>query len=192
MNNDVVLDIETRNTFQEIGSRDCAQLRLSVVGVYTSKDDQFRVYTEETLPTLWPVLEHADRIIGFNHLAFDMPVLNNYYPGDCRKLPLLDMMTDVERVLGYRPKLDDLATATLGRGKSGHGLDAVEFWKAGQIEKLHRYCLDDVRITRDLYQFGRDNGHVLYTQRGGAIRKIPVEFGVPVAVAQPVHLTLGI
>ena len=113
MSNEVVIDIETSNTFQDVGSRDTDDLKVSVVGVYTYNDDQFRIYTEEELPSLWPILEHADRIIGYNHRSFDMPVLNNYYSGDCTSFPLLDMMEQVADALGYRAKLDDLADGTL-------------------------------------------------------------------------------
>ena len=190
MSNEVVLDIETQNTFQDIGSRDTDQLKISVVGVYTYRDDQFRIYTEKELPLLWSVLEHADRIIGYNHRSFDMPVLNNYYSGDCTRFPLLDMIEEATDALGYRPKLDDLAFGTLKTRKSGHGLDAVRYWQTGEIEKLKKYCLDDVRITRDLYAYGRKNGQIIYAQTFGAPRVISVDFS-PSVVKQKKNLTLG-
>ncbi|MDO8581950.1 MAG: ribonuclease H-like domain-containing protein [bacterium] len=191
MSNEVVLDIETQNTFQDIGSRDTDQLKISVVGVYTYSDDQLRIYMQEELPKLWSILEHADRIIGYNHRSFDMPVLNNYYSGDCTTFPLLDMMEGAADALGYRPKLDDLAFGTLKTRKSGHGLDAVRYWQTGEIEKLKKYCLDDVRITRDLYEYGLKNRHIIYAQTFGAPRVIPVDYALPL-VKQKINLTLGL
>ena len=191
MSNEIVLDIETQNTFQEVGSRDTDDLKISVVGVYTYCDDQFRIYTEENLLSLWPVLEHADRIIGYNHRSFDMPVLNNYYAGDCTKFPLLDMMEQVADILGYRAKLDDLAAGTLQIKKSGHGLEAVQWWRAGEKEKVKKYCLDDVRLTRDLYEHGKKHGKLLYRGKFGPERIIPVNFLLPID-KNKINLTLGL
>ena len=189
--NEVTLDIETQNTFADIGSNDTAQLLLSVVGVHTSDDNEYRTYTEEELPRLWPILEHASIIIGFNHKWFDMPVLNRYYAGDCTKFPLFDIMEEVQRIIGFRPRLDGLAQGTLGKGKSGHGLDAITYWKTGQIEKLKAYCLDDVRLTRALYDFGAREGYLLLHQRFGAPKKIAVDFARKAAAPTAVPLTLG-
>ena len=191
LSHDVVLDLETQNTFQDVGSRDPAALSLSLVGVYTYADDTFRTYMEEDLPKLWPVLEHADRIIGFNHRHFDMPILKRYYRGDCLRFPLLDIMEEAQRVLGYRPSLNDIASATLHTQKSGHGLDAIRYWKEKNIEKLAQYCLDVVRITRDVYEYGKKNGTLLCAERFGTPKTIPVDFSVT-TVKTAVNLTLGL
>ncbi len=192
MSNEVVIDIETSNTFQDVGSRDTDDLKVSVVGVYTYNNNQFKTYTEEELPSLWAILEHADRIIGYNHRSFDMPVLNNYYSGDCTSFPLLDMMEQVADALGYRAKLDDLAEGTLHERKSGHGLDAVKWWHAGEKEKVKKYCLDDVRLTRDLYEYGKKNGTLIYAQKFGPPRALPVNFSAQRIVNKKINLTLGL
>lgn len=191
MSNEIVIDIETQNTFRDVGDRDVRGLKISVVGVYTYANDHFVIYTEDELSKLWPLLEHADRIIGFNHRAFDMRVLNNYYAGDCTRFPLLDMMEEVVRVLGFRPKLNDLVEGTLGKGKSGNGLDAIRYWKEGNIVQLKHYCLDDVRLTRDLYAYGKEHGKLIYRQQFAQDRVIPVTFGASLKKAA-VHLTLGL
>ena len=120
-----------------------------------------------------------------------MPIINNYYPGDCTQFPLLDIMEEVQRVLGYRCKLDDLAAATLGERKSGHGLDAVRYWREGQLEKLKAYCLDDVRLTRDLYRFGLAHGVVYLMDRAGVKKKISIDF-TRAQEKKSLNLTLGI
>ncbi len=53
-------------------------------------------------------------------------------------------MLAVQKVLGRRIKLDTLAEATLGKKKSGNGLEAVAWWRNGEVEKVMKYCLDDV------------------------------------------------
>lgn len=191
MSTEVVLDIETKDTFQEVGSREPAKLSMSIAIVYLYADNTFRVFTEEQLPQLWPILEHASRIIGYNHRHFDMPVLNRYYRGDCMKFPLLDMMEEAQKVLGYRPSLNDIAKGTLGVEKSGHGLDAIRYWKEGDMTSLTKYCKDDVQITRDVYEYGKKNGKLLCKERFGESRVIPVDFIAKEAKAA-LNLTLGL
>lgn len=188
--NEVIFDIETQNTFQDVGARDTDLLKISVVGVYTYRDDQYRIYTEEELPKLWPILEHADRLIGYAIDRFDIPVLQNYYSGDLKKFPTLDMLEEVSRILGHRLKMDAIARGSLGYGKSGHGLDAVAYWRAGELEKLKQYCLDDVRITRELYEYGKKNKQFLYREDFGGMKKVPVNFASVIARTN-VNLTLG-
>src|SRR3989338_7402714 len=148
---EIVLDIETQNTFEEVGGWFHDRLSISLVGAYFYETDEYATYLEPDLPKLWPRLERADRIIGYNQKSFDNQVMNNYYAGDLNRLPQLDLLEQLQLSLGYRVKLDDVAHATLGMGKTGHGLQAVEFWKEGKIKELADYCLQDVRITKEVY-----------------------------------------
>ncbi len=166
MSKEVVFDIETQNSFEEAGSAGHRGLKVSVVGVYEYEHDRYSTFTEEELPKMWSIFEHADRVIGYNSKAFDIPVLNNYYRGDLSKLPQLDLLEIVRQRLGFRLKLDDLAKGTLGTAKSGHGLQAVEWYKQGEIEKIKTYCLDDVRITRDIYEYAQKFKKLRYPDVG--------------------------
>jgi len=87
MNKEVVLDIETQNTFQEVGGYDHSKLKISVIGCYFYETDTYETFEEHELPKLWPRLEHADRIIGYNTNGFDLPVMNNYYSGNFMTFP---------------------------------------------------------------------------------------------------------
>lgn len=158
----LVFDIETRNTFAEVGGREPGLLDLSLLVVYDYQNDEFTSYLEEDLPKLWPLLESADMIIGFNSDYFDIPVLNKYYPGDLSKIKSLDLLTEVKKGLGKRISLDMIAAGTLGREKTSHGLQAVEWWKEGKIEEIRQYCQEDVRITRDIYDYALANGKLKY------------------------------
>ncbi len=166
MSREVVFDIETQNTFDEVGALGTRGLKVSVVGVYEYEHDRYSTFTEEELPKLWSIFEHADRVIGYNSRSFDIPVLNNYYRGDLSKLPQLDLLEVIKERLGFRLKLDDLAKGTLGTAKSGHGLQAVEWYKLGEIEKIKQYCLDDVRITRDIYEYAQKFKKLRYPDLG--------------------------
>ncbi|MCW1892009.1 MAG: ribonuclease H-like domain-containing protein [Candidatus Uhrbacteria bacterium] len=190
---EIVFDIETRNTFQDVGAYNPALLQVSLVGVYFYETDTFEAFLEEDLPKLWPRFERADRIIGYNSDNFDFPCLQRYYPGELAKLPSLDLLVEIQKRLGFRIKLDDVAHATLGMGKTGHGLQAVEFWKKGEIEKLKDYCLQDVRVTRDVYEYALEHKEVKYTDRMGNLQTISLPIDpVDVRVTPTINLSLGL
>lgn len=188
---EIVFDIETQNTFQEIGNGDHTLLKVSLVGVWNSADGSYLSFREPDLAKLWPLLEHADLVIGYNIKGFDLPVLNGYYAGDLLKLPALDLMEEIQRALGYRVKLDDVAKGTLGSGKSGSGLQAIQYFRNGEWDLLEKYCLDDVRITKELYDYGREHKHLRVRDRSGADKVVPVDFARVQAVPKPaINLTM--
>lgn len=160
----IVFDIETANTFPGFSRNDLSELELALVGVYDSETDSYSSYVKEELPKLWPLLERADLLIGYNSDAFDIPLLNRYYPGDLTKMRSLDLMSEVQKVLGRRVRLQSLAEATLGKGKKGDGLKAVEWWQQGLVEKVREYCIEDVRITKELFEYAREKGELKYKE----------------------------
>lgn len=162
----ITFDIETKNIFQDVGSNNPADLDISVVCIHDSLTNEFSSYLENDFKRLWPILEKADAFITWNGDHFDIPLLNKYYPGDLTKIKSIDLMRDVQKVLGRRLKLDSVGGATLNRSKSGHGLDAIEWWKNGEIEKIIKYCIEDVRLTRDLYDYALTKGHLKYRELG--------------------------
>ena len=158
----IFLDIETRNSFQEAGSAEATALDISVVCIYDSLTEEFSSYLQEDLPKLWPILESADSIVTFNGDHFDLPLLNKYYSGDLLKMNSLDILKEVKKSLGHRIGLGAIAQATLGVGKSGHGLEAIDWWKKGEIEKIIKYCIEDVRITKEVYDYALANKKLKY------------------------------
>ena len=158
----ITLDIETKNLFQDVGSNDPTDLDMSVVCIHDSSTDQFTSYLEKDFKDLWAIIEHADMLITWNGDHFDIPLLNKYYPGDLTNIKSLDLMKEVQLVLGRRLKLDSVGEATLSRNKTGHGLDAIEWWKNGEVDKIIKYCIEDVRLTKDLYEYALANGHLKY------------------------------
>ena len=152
--NKLVLDLETQKSFDEVGGRDKNHLlKVSVVGVYSYPKNQYLCFTEEQMYKLGEMLSEADQIIGFNIINFDYQVLQPYINFKLADIPTLDILTEVEKLIGHRVRLDNLAQMTLGYGKSGDGLEALKLYKAGRIEELKKYCLDDVKITKELYDY---------------------------------------
>jgi len=156
----ITFDIETEGDFRGNGSFD--NLEVTVVGTLDSQTGECRGFFKEELPQLWPLLERADILVGYNSEHFDIPILNKYYAGDLAKIKSIDLLKEVKNVLNRRLKLDNLAEATLGKKKSGNGLEAQTWWKNGEKERVRDYCLDDVRITAELYEYAKKHGHLKY------------------------------
>lgn len=170
----ITFDIETKNIFQDVGSSDPAALDVSVVGVHDSETGEYTGFLEKDFPKMWPLFEKADAIVSFNGDHFDIPILNKYYHGTLSNIKSIDLMLEVQKVLGRRIKLDTLAEATLGKKKSGNGLEAVVWWRNGEVEKVMKYCLDDVRVTRELYEYMCDNKSVKYRELG-AVKELKID-----------------
>ncbi len=177
----VILDVETKQTFEDVGGYFPERLGISFVGVCVrsnfSEPGEFQSYFEQDIPKLIPLLERADVITGFNIDGFDMPTFTNYYTGDIHKFPTLDLMVRIKDSVGHRIGLDAVAQETLGQGKTGDGLDAIKYFKAKDWEKLEKYCLQDVKVTRDIWDFGYKNGLVKFRNKWNRLIECPVDFG---------------
>ena len=193
MRTEIVLDIETQNTFQDIGTYNPALLSISVVGCYFYETDTYECFLESELPKLWPRLERSARVIGFNLFGFDYPCMQRYYTGDFKNIPTIDIMKEIEKRIGFRVKLDNVAHATHGIGKSGDGLKAVEYWKNGEIEKLKSYCLQDVKVTKEIYDHALTEHIVKYADRAGVSQNVSLPIVPPSETPKKaLNLSLGL
>ncbi len=173
--NDVFFDLETQRSIQEVGGRENLRLlRVSVAVTFSAATEKFKVYREDQVPALIADLKAASRVIGFNILQFDYPVLKYYTAERLSDLPTLDLLEDVYNKLGFRIGLDALASATLGAHKRADGLAAIRWFREGNLDQLIAYCCEDVSITKRLYEAGRDNGFVQYHDRQGRLQKVNV------------------
>lgn len=180
MKDTLVLDIETKKSFADVGGKNnIAALGIAVLGMYSYKTDSFRAFEERELPEFEGILGEAEHLIGFNIKGFDIPVLEPYIaPGIIGRVAVTDIFEDAVNFLGHRVGLDGVSRATVGEGKSGHGLEALEWFRQGRVAEVKKYCLDDVRLTRDVYEYGKKNGHILFESRAdGKIHSIPVAWG---------------
>lgn len=164
----IVLDLETKKTFDEVGGQHNRHLLgVSLVGVYSYNRDSYRGFKEEEFPELLELLKNTELVIGFNSKSFDFPVLQPYYKDfDLNTIPHLDILEEIVYALGHRLKLESVAQSTLGYGKSGSGLDAIMYFKNKDWDNLIKYCLDDVKVTREVYEYGLDHGYIWYSNSG--------------------------
>ena len=174
----VYFDLESQNLLQDVGGRSgIEKLRLSCGVTFSTERNDFAVYWEKDALALIEELKNADRVIGFNLIGFDYPVLRPYAPTfNFASLRTLDLLQEIHRTLGFRLSLDAIAEASLGATKSADGLKAVEWFRAGELEKVAEYCKVDVDITRRVHEFGRDNGFVHYRSKLGSKLKVAVNW----------------
>ncbi len=171
----IVFDIETQNTFQEVGGHYPERLQISVAVTYNTADQTYRRYAEADAAQLALDLSEADLVIGYNLLGFDYPVLQQYTQAvELANLPTLDMMVEIQKRIGFRIGLDAVASATLQVGKSADGLQAVQWWREGRIAELFDYCRQDVEVTYRVYEFGRQHRFIRYYDRQYRIKTVPI------------------
>ncbi|MBP9670407.1 ribonuclease H-like domain-containing protein [Candidatus Woesebacteria bacterium] len=189
----VVFDVETKKAFDEVGGYHPEKLGVSVSGVWVGDEHgvgTLRGFREEEFSEMFKIFETADRIVGFNSIDFDMAALQPYYIGDLLKLPNFDLLQVVEKKVGYRVKLDALAKETLGIQKGGNGLDAITHYHEGNWEKLIKYCLEDVVITKDLYLYGLKHGELKFKNKWNELVTVMVDFSYTDKKEASVQVTL--
>lgn len=164
----VVIDLETKKTFREV--KDNRELGVSMLCLYSYADDKQYSFEESELNKAFPLLENASYVVGFNINSFDLPVLQAYYPGKVANFRTFDLLDYVKEQIGKRLSLNDLVWATLNKKKSGHGLLAIEYYREGKMEQLRSYCMDDVMLTKELFDYGAQHNEIVYLNERGKIK----------------------
>jgi len=176
----IYFDLETQKLAREVGGWSNIHLmKLAVAVTYSRKEEEYCVYLEEDVGKLIEQLKTADLIVGFNIKRFDFAVIAPYTSmslQELQKLPALDMLNDIYRKLGFRVSLDALASATLNETKSADGLQAVQWYKEGELDLVIEYCKRDVEVTKKLHEYGCKYGHVSFVNRRGAKQSVPVNW----------------
>lgn len=176
--NYVFFDLESQNLFDDVGGRgNIDKLKVACGVTYSTEKNDFTVYWEKDVPALIAELKSATKVVGFNLQGFDYLVLRPYSPETrFASIPTLDMLLELQKTLGFRIGLDSIASATLGATKTADGIKSVEWFRNGELEKVAEYCKADVDITRRVFEFGRDNGHIFYKSRLGSKLKVEVKW----------------
>ena len=185
----LVIDIETKNTFADVGGQqNIDALEASFVGIYSYNKNEYSSFFEHEFKKLGCLLQTAGLIIGFRINRFDITVMRKYYEHGNKfstglnfniyALERYDLLDEVEQSIGARISLDLLAKENLKIGKTHHGLEAIKFYKEGNLEELKNYCLHDVKITKELYDLAKRQGHLMVPRKdNGAPTKAELKFG---------------
>jgi DEAD/DEAH box helicase domain-containing protein len=173
--NILVFDLETQRSFADVGGRTAMkELGMSIGVVYSFRDDRFHSFFERDADALIELLLGAELVVGYNLVGFDYEVLRGYREVSFGSVATLDLMLDLQQKLGFRPKLESVVQATIGTGKTADGLQALAWWKEGRLDLIESYCTEDVRLTRDVYLYGRRNRFVLVSRFTGAPARVDV------------------
>lgn len=176
----VYFDLETQRTANDVGGWDKKhEMGMSLGVTYSSRDNCYEIFSEDRAEHLIKRLQRADLVVGFNHVRFDYDVLMAYTILDLREnLVSLDLLQEVERIAGHRLKLEDIAQATLGVGKTADGLDAIRWWREGKILDIAKYCCFDVKVTRLVHEYGAAHKKIYFNDRFGRKNTLDVDWSL--------------
>lgn len=179
--NYVYFDLETQRSANDVGGWDKkADMKMSVGVTYSSTRGGYMIYDESMVQELIDELCAADVVVGFNHIWFDYEVLMGYTILDLKEQTTnLDLMLDLEKELEHKPKLDAVASESLGVGKTAVGTDAIKWWQEGRLMDIAEYCCYDVKVTKEVHEYGAQNGLVKYKNRFNQSLEVPVKWTLP-------------
>ena len=179
----LVFDIETQNFFTDpgVGWDNFSAIKISVVCVYSYAQDAYFSFEENQMNELAKLFGGAGRIIGFSSNRYDVPVLNCYFQKLGSANPNLwskeriDLLEIIESAMNQRISLSRLAEANLGVAKDHQGSEAITLYREGKMNELKEYCLNDVKITKELYDLYEKQRYLMVPNKatGGVDR---VEF----------------
>jgi DEAD/DEAH box helicase domain-containing protein len=172
----VYFDLETQRTANDVGGWDKKhEMGMSVGVTYSSAEEKYEIFPESRVQDLIARLRRADLVVGYNILRFDYEVLMAYtiltLP---EELPTLDLLIDIEKAVGHRLKLDDVAMGTLGVGKVAEGLDAIRWWREGKVMEIAEYCCFDVKVTKLVHEYGAKHRELFFNDRFGRRQRMEI------------------
>ena len=177
----VYFDLETLRLAGDVGGwNNKGDMGMSVGATYSTKTGKYVAYPEKRVQDLIDQLIKADLVIGFNHINFDYAVLEGYYPfALAEQCASLDLLVSIEERAGHRMKLDAVASASLGAGKTAVGLDAIKWWREGRFRDVAEYCCYDVKVTKLVHEYGAKHGHIKYEDKFGNVQQVEVDWPLP-------------
>lgn len=149
--NYITFDIETYSP-SDSKKIDTNEFRVTVIGAYYSWLDEYIAFLEHDVKDFIDSLKEAELVVGFNHLWFDLPVLQKYSSFDLLKLTTYDIMLEFEKKAGFKCKLNDLAKSNLDHQKTDVFENFSNYHKEGKWSELIDYCMHDVKITEELFK----------------------------------------
>jgi DEAD/DEAH box helicase domain-containing protein len=172
----IFYDVETQKRADEVGGWDRADLMLISIAVTFSETDGFKVWYEKDTRDMIRYMSEFDLVISFNGNNFDSKVLSHYGEVSVLNQRSFDVAEYLSARLKHRIRLESVATATLGTGKSADGLLALQWWKEGRVDEIIEYCKQDVKVLRDVVEFGKEHGYILYNDTEQNAVKVAVEW----------------
>ena len=201
------LDIETSNYSHEIGGwNNTSMFDPVVVATSSPEGDTINTNAEvnsdmmentTTVKSLHPqtlgddlmdMVNKGYNIVGHNIKMFDLPILRDaldcWAAGDLlsKKVSLIDTSFLIKQAAQRQNSavalsLNELCRHTLKKTKILTSNDAPVLWKQGKYDLVSLYCLEDARLSRALWEHGKNEGVVKSRCRAtGDIIEVEVEW----------------
>ncbi len=164
------------------GWEDHANMGIACLCAYDYHTGRYRVFTDKNQGEWMKLVANRDIVVGFNSMRFDQKVLEACWGPDfwVESARQYDILREIWRAVGLDVdkfvfkthggySLDAVADMNLGMKKTGHGALAPIQWQEGNIGAVIDYCLEDVRITRLLFNDIIRNGKLISPKGGGLI-----------------------
>ena len=172
----IFFDLETQHTFQELGmfkgkDRDPAKLRISLAGVLYEEDNNetYKFFSEKQTDELLEILKQANLVVGHNVCRFDYKCMQQYYKENIVDLLYEKTFDTLIKLLPYTDdcwtSLDDLAQLNLGMCKPHSGEKIPKMWRDGLHKEVEDYLRNDLKMTKDFYNYAKKDGKVKYTHK---------------------------
>ncbi len=175
--NIVYFDLETQKSAADVGGWDKKRdMKMSIGVIYSTGTQSYEIFDEKHVDDLVKALLRADLVVGYNIINFDYEVLAAYTPLDLTQAPTLDLLVELEKIIGRKLPLDAFATGTLGSEKIADGLEALKWWKEGRIMEIAEYCCFDVKITKLIHEYGCQHKQLFYVDKYGKKRVVQVKW----------------
>jgi DNA polymerase elongation subunit (family B) len=159
--NYITFDLETYSP-SELNRIDTNEFRVSVLGAFISWENKYIAFLEDQMSVFIDLLKECDLVVGYNHCWFDLPVLQKYANYNLKSLPTYDLMIESEKKLGFKPKLDDICKATLGKQKTDHYETFRHYYADKNWLPLIDYCMHDVLLTEQLFRMAVEGKSLKY------------------------------
>lgn len=172
-------DIETKNTFEDIDPKypnhswarkkslhkKLAKKLKMACGCVVESCGKKHEYEESGVESLLQTLNKFDKIVGYNIINFDYLVLEPYDKLDTLKelsQKTLDLFQIIKQETKQYPSLNDLAKLNLGLKKTEDSKQIPRMWSQGKKRRVKKYCYNDVKILKHIYEFGLKNKKIRY------------------------------
>ena len=156
------------------GWDDHKNMGISVIGCYSNWDKETRVFVNEhdfdkamyhgsySLKQFQKMLNMCDVLVGFNNQHFDDNLIkaNGFTIPD--KVVNYDILVEMWRAVGIQPpfvfpthagySLKQTCEANGLPPKTGDGGNAAIMWQRGKYQEVIDYCLNDIKITTELFR----------------------------------------
>ena len=185
----LVLDLETKDMYGGSTGKIISDLSPSFVCVYSYKRNEYLSFFEADFPALKTLMGDPALLVGFSSNHFDLPILSKTLNLVFDKHPRVDLCEELEGRTGRRVGLNTLALVNLGKGKTGHAVEAPQLYAEKRFDELKSYCINDVVLTKELYDLVRAKKQLkipkkesIYSNQLGLFEKDKLE---------TVHIDLG-